>query len=140
MFYCSECDQTTGVKRQSSDKATKAIKKPKVSLPPLEIPEYVPQEAEDKTPQEQKEDNNSPIKTKETAEEKTEQEETEEKIGFVCSECHAEFKKKFKHNKHIYVAHNRSSQQLDEIIKIAEKHGQDQAEQCDCPIVMICID
>jgi len=63
--------------------------------------------------------------------------------SFICPDCEAEFNRKFKRNRHVYIAHKKTSDQLEEIIKTAEKQGHDQAaanNSCCCPMIVIYID
>jgi len=121
-------------------------KKVPVKKAKKETPNLLPNLIDGDFLDEQKEPEKTASKT-EKKETKEKASQTDEEKSFICSDCEAEFNRKFKHNRHIYVAHKKMSDQLEEIIKTAEKHGRDLAEnsndchhRCYYPIIMIYID
>ena len=109
------------VDKEEVEQVQQNMKKKKPSSKKVKFPESFVPETKDKTSQT-----------------------TDDEKSFICPDCEAEFNRKFKRNRHVYVAHKKMSDQLEEIIKTAEKHGRDLADNavnhCCCPIIVICIE
>ena len=61
---------------------------------------------------------------------------------FICPDCQTKFNRKFKRNRHVYIAHKKMTDQLEEIIKMAKKRAYEETvSDCQCfPVVVICIE